>query len=123
MTRYQQVSIRGDGRRRARPQFAGWQALHVAIDDHSRLAFSRMLPNQPSETAIAFLRAAVAFYAQHGISIRRLLTDNGSCYRSPHFRAACLQLRTQHRFTRPSTPRTHGKAERFIPTAPRERPY
>jgi hypothetical protein len=61
--RYQQVSIRGDGRRRGRPQFAGWQALHVAIDDHSRLAFSRMLPNQQSETAIAFLHAAVAFYA------------------------------------------------------------
>jgi transposase InsO family protein len=88
MTRYQQVSIRGDGRRRGRPQFAGWQALHVAIDDHSRLAFSRMLPNQQSQTAIAFLRAAVAFYAQHGIPIRRLLTDNGSCYRSRHFRAA-----------------------------------
>ena len=63
MTRYQRVSIRGDGRRRGRPQFAGWQALHVAIDDHSRLAFSRMLPNQQAETAIAFLRAAVAFYA------------------------------------------------------------
>jgi transposase len=72
MTRYQQVSIRGDGRCRGRPQFAGWQALHIAIDDHSRLAFSRMLPNQQSQTAIAFLRAAVAFYAQHGISIRRL---------------------------------------------------
>src|SRR5438105_9669950 len=102
MTRYQRVSIRGDGRRRGRPQFAGWQALHVAIDDHSRLAFSRMLPNQQSQTAIAFLRAAVAFYAQHGIIIRRLLTDNGSCYRSRHFRAACLQLGIQHRFTRPS---------------------
>src|SRR6266446_6605657 len=102
MTRYQQVSLRGDGRRRGRPQFAGWQALHVAIDDHSRLAFSRMLPNQQSETAIAFLRAAVAFYAQHGIIIiRRLLTDNGSCYRSRHFRTACLQLAIQHRFTRP----------------------
>ncbi len=114
MTRYQQVSIRGDGRRRGRPQFAGWQALHVAIDDHSRLAFSRMLPNQQTQTAIAFLRAAVAFYAQHGISIRRLLTDNGSCYRSRHFRAACLQLGIHHRFTRPYTPRTNGKAERFI---------
>jgi transposase InsO family protein len=90
MTRYQQVSIRGDGRRRGRPQFAGWQALHVAIDDHSRLAFSRILPNQQSETAIAFLRAAVAFYAQQNVPIRRLLTDNGSCYRSRHFRAACL---------------------------------
>jgi len=67
MTRYQQVSIRGDGRRRGRPQFAGWQALHVAIDDHSRLAFSQMLPNQQSQTTIAFLRAALAFYAQHGV--------------------------------------------------------
>ena len=123
MTRYQQVSIRGDGRRRGRPQFAGWQALHVAIDDHSRLAFSRMLPNQQSQTAIAFLRAAVAFYAQHGIIIRRLLTDNGSCYRSRHFRTACLQLAIQHRFTRPYTPRTNGKAERFIQTALREWAY
>ena len=123
MTRYQQVSIRGDGRRRGRPQFAGWQALHVAIDDHSRLAFSRMLPNQQAETAITFLRAAVAFYAHHGISIRRLLTDNGSCYRSRLFRAACLQLGIQHRFTRPYTPRTNGKAERFIQTALREWAY
>jgi transposase InsO family protein len=123
MTRYQQVSIRGDGRRRGRPQFAGWQALHVAIDDHSRLAFSRMLPNQQAQTAIAFLRAAVAFYAQHGIPIRRLLTDNGSCYRSHHFRTACLQLGIQHRFTRPYTPRTNGKAERFIQTALREWAY
>jgi transposase InsO family protein len=123
MTRYQQVSIRGDGRRRGRPQFAGWQALHVAIDDHSRLAFSRMLPNQQAETAIAFLHAAVAFYAHLGITIRRLLTDNGSCYRSRHFRAACLQLGIQHRFTRPYTPRTNGKAERFIQTALREWAY
>jgi transposase InsO family protein len=123
MTRYQQVSIRGDGRRRGRPQFAGWQALHVAIDDHSRLAFSRMLPNQQSETAIAFLHAAIAFYAQHGINIRRLLTDNGSCYRSRQFRVACLQLGIQHRFTRPYTPRTNGKAERFIQTALREWAY
>src|SRR5271157_2327821 len=89
MTRYQRVSIRGDGRRRGRPQFAGWQALHIAIDDHSRLAFSRMLPNQTVDSALAFLRAALAFYAEHGISIRRLLTDNGSCYRSHRFRAAC----------------------------------
>jgi len=123
MTRYQRVSIRGDGRRRGRPQFAGWQSLHVAIDDHSRLAFSRMLPNQQAPTAIAFLRAALAFYAQYGIAIRRLLTDNGSCYRSRHFRAACLQLGIQHRFTRPYTPRTNGKAERFIQTALREWAY
>jgi transposase InsO family protein len=123
MTRYQQVSIRGDGRRRGRPQFAGWQALHIAIDDHSRLAFSRMLPNQKAETAIEFLRAAVAFYAGHGISIRRLLTDNGHCYRSHRFHAACEELGIHHRFTRPYTPRTNGKAERFIQTALREWAY
>jgi transposase InsO family protein len=123
MTRYQRVSIRGDGRRRGRPQFAGWQALHVAIDDHSRLAFSRMLPNQTAQTAIAFLRAAVAFYAQHGIRIRRLLTDNGSCYRSRYFHAACLRLGIRHHFTRPYTPRTNGKAERFIQTALHEWAY
>jgi transposase InsO family protein len=123
MTRYQSVSIRGDGRRRGRPQFAGWQALHIAIDDHSRLAFSRLLPNQTVDSALAFLRAALAFYAEHGIAIRRLLTDNGSCYRSHRFRAACEELGIRHRFTRPYTPRTNGKAERFIQTALREWAY
>ena len=102
---------------------AGWQHLHVAIDDHSRLAFSRLLPNQTVDSAIAFLRAALAFYAEHGISIRRLLTDNGSCYRSHRFRAACEELGIRHRFTRPYTPRTNGKAERFIQTALREWAY
>jgi transposase InsO family protein len=123
MTRYQRVSIRGDGRRRGRPQFAGWEALHIAIDDHSRLAFSQLLPNQKTETTLAFLRDAIAFYAQHGIPIRALLTDNGSCYRSHQFRHACAQLGIRHRFTRPYTPRTNGKAERFIQTALREWAY
>ncbi len=123
MTRYQQVSIRGDGRRRGRPQFAGREALHIAIDDHSRLAFSQMLPNQRFDTTIAFLQNALAFYAQHGIRIRSLLTDNGSCYRARQFRHACAQLGLRHRFTRPYTPRTNGKAERFIQTALREWAY
>ena len=123
LTRYQQVSIRGDGRRRGRPQFAGWEALYIAIDDHSRLAFTQLRPNQTTETTIAFLRDALAFYAQHGIRIRALLTDNGSCYRSHLFRAACQQLAIRHRFTRPYTPRTNGKAERFIQTALREWAY
>jgi len=123
MTRYQQVSIRGDGRRRGRPKFAGWEALHIAIDDHSRLAFSRLLPNQKTDTTIAFLQDALAFYAEHGIRIRSLLTDNGSCYRSRQFRCACAELGIRHRFTRPYTPRTNGKAERFIQTALREWAY
>ena len=123
MTCYQQVSIRGDGRRRGRPQFAGWEALHVAIDDHTRLAFSQLMPDQKAETTIDFLRAALDFYAQQGIRIRGLLTDNGSCYRSRQFRHACCQLGIRHRFTRPYTPRTNGKAERFIQTALREWAY
>lgn len=123
MTCYQQVSIRGDGRRRGRPQFAGWEALHIAIDDHSRLAFSQLLPNQRFDTTIAFLQNALAFYAQHGIRIRALLTDNGSSYRSRQFRRACAELGIRHRFTRPYTPRTNGKAERFIQTALREWAY
>jgi len=124
MTRFQRVSIRGDGRRRG-PRHAhfGWVALHVAIDDHSRLAFSQLLPNQQAITTIDFLRQALAFYAQHGIRIRALLTDNGSAYRSRQFRQACLQLGLRHRFTRPYTPRTNGKAERFIQTALREWAY
>src|SRR5258705_647859 len=123
MTRYQQVSIRGEARRRGRPQFAGREALNIAIDDHSRLAFSQMLPNQRFDTTIAFLQNALAFYAQHGIRIRSLLTDNGSCYRARQFRHACAQLGLRHRFTRPYTPRTNGKAERFIQTALREWAY
>src|SRR5260370_31072321 len=105
------------------PTCAGRRLRPVPLESSRRLAFSRMLPNQQSETAIAFLHAAVAFYAQHGIIIRRLLTDNGSCYRSRHFRTACLQLAIQHRFTRPYTPRTNGKAERFIQTALRQWAY
>jgi transposase InsO family protein len=75
------------------------------------------------DSAIAFLHAAIAFYAEHGTSIRRLLTDNGSCYRSRRFRAACEELGIRHHFTRPYTPRTNGKAERFIQTALREWAY
>ncbi len=81
-----------------------------------------MLPNQQSETAIAFLHAARRFDAQHGTSSRRLLTDNGSCYRSRQFRAACLQLGIQQRFTLTYTPRTNGKAELFIQTLASPKP-
>jgi transposase InsO family protein len=123
MTRYQQVSLRADGRRRGLHQHPGSEALHVAIDDHSRLAFTQLLPDQKTQTTINFLRDAVDFYQRHGIQVRALLTDNGSSYRSHHFRHACNQLGIQHRRTRPYTPRTNGKAERFIQTAMREWAY
>ncbi len=100
-----------------------WEFVHVAIDDNSRLAFSQILPDERSHSAVAFLDAAVGYYRSLGVPIRRLLTDNGSCYRSRLFRDACRRLGIRHRFTRPYTPRTNGKAERFIQTALREWAY
>jgi transposase InsO family protein len=117
--RFTEVAVRPDGRRRGK-HHRGWEYLHVAIDDHSRLAFTQVLPNFTGASAVAFLRAAVAYYATLGITIRRLLTDNGHCYRSGAFREACFALGLRHYFTRPYTPRTNGKAERFIQTALRE---
>jgi transposase InsO family protein len=117
------MAWRGDGRRRGLRKHCGWVAVHVAVDDHSRLAWSAVLPDQKAHTAVAFLRGAVAFYRGHGIAVRRILTDNGHCYRSHAFRAACAELGIKHRLTRPYTPRTNGKAERFIQTALREWAY
>ena len=102
---------------------AGWECVHVAIDDHSRIGFSQAHPDETSASAGAFLRAAVAYYASLGVVIVRLLTDNGSAYRSKVFAAVCRELGIKHRFTRPYTPRTNGKAERFIQTALREWAY
>jgi len=117
MTRFSQVSLRGDGRLRGLRQHAGFEALHVAVDDHSRLAFTQVLPDQKAHTTIAFLQHALQFFAAHGITVRALLTDNGSSYRSHLFRSACQQLAVRHRRTRPYSPQTNGKAERFIQTA------
>jgi transposase InsO family protein len=123
LTRFQQVSWRGDGRRRGQHKHPGWEALHIAIDDHSRLAFTQILPDQKTDTTIAFLKDAVDFFSRHGITVRALLTDNGSCYRSHQFRSACFQMGLKHRRTRPYSPQTNGKAERFIQTALREWAY
>jgi transposase InsO family protein/transposase-like protein len=123
MTRFGEVSLRGDGRLRGKKEHPGFLALHVAIDDHSRMAFTQMLPDQKAETTIGFLNSAVAFFATHGIGIRALLTDNGSSYRSRQFRHACQQMAIRHSRTRPYTPRTNGKVERFIQTALREWAY
>jgi transposase InsO family protein len=123
MTRFSDVSLRGDGRLRGKSKHPGFLALHVAIDDHSRMAFTQMLPDQKAETTSDFLRSAVDFFATHGIGVRALLTDNGSSYRSRLFRTACLQMQLKHRRTRPYTPRTNGKTERFIQTALREWAY
>ena len=101
----------------------GWEFVHVCIDDASRVAFVQVMANQRKESAVAFLEAAVAYFAELGIRIERVMTDNGSCYRSKTFRAACKRLGLRQIFTRPYTPRTNGKAERFIQTALREWAY
>jgi transposase InsO family protein len=101
----------------------GWEFVHVAIDDHSRLAYAEVLADERGATAAGFLRRAVAFFAAHGISVRRVMTDNGSPYVSVVHAAACRELGLRHLRTRPYRPRTNGKAERFIQTMLREWAY
>jgi len=102
---------------------AGWEFVHVCIDDASRIAFTQIKPDEKKRSAIAFLKAAVAYYASLGIKVERVMTDNGSCYRSRAFARACKKLGLRHIRTRPYTPKTNGKAERFIQTSLREWAY
>jgi transposase InsO family protein len=94
----------------------GWEYLHVCVDDATRLAYAEMLPDEKGHTAAGFLRRAVAFYASHGIRVERVMTDNGSGYRSILHALACRTLGLHHLRTQPYRPRTNGKAERFIRT-------
>ena len=115
--------ITGDRTGQANTRGVGWEFVHVAIDDHSRVAFSQILPDERKQSAIAFLKATVAYYKSLGVSITRVMTDNGSCYISKAFARACKRLRIKHIRTKPYTPQTNGKAERFIQTALREWAY
>ena len=110
------VGHRIHGNRRARVRGIGWEYLHVAIDDATRLAYAALLPDETAVSTAGFLRQAVAWFARQGITWRALMTDNGSGYRSHRFQALRRQLRIRHLWTRPYTPRTNGKAERFIRT-------
>ena len=105
--------IDAEGRRRLT---VGWEFVHIAIDDHSRLAYAEVLPDEKATTAIGFLRRASAFYARYGFRVERLLTDNGSAYVSALHALACRRLGIRHLRTRPYRPQTNGKAERFIRT-------
>jgi len=102
---------------------AGWEFVHVCIDDASRIAFSQILPDEKKESAIAFLKAAVAYYASLGVTVTGVMSDNGACYKSFAFRDACKDLCLKHIRTKPYTPRTNGKAERFVQTSLREWAY
>jgi len=115
--------ITGDRKGQSNSRGVGWEFLHVCIDDASRVAFSRIMKSERKACAVAFLRAAVAYYKSLGVTVERVMTDNGSCYRSKAFARACRKLRLKHIRTQPYTPRTNGKAERFIQTSLREWAY
>jgi transposase InsO family protein len=123
--RFDRVGHRITGKRtgNATSRASGWEFVHVSIDDASRIAFSQILPDEKKESAVSFLHAAVAYYRSLGVTVARVMTDNGSCYRSKAFRHACRDLGLRHIRTRPYTPKTNGKAERFIQTALREWAY
>lgn len=121
--RIQGVGHRIHGDRRHRARGVGYEYLHIAIDDATRLAYSEVLAAQDGPACAAFLRRAVRWYGRVGIRIRRLLTDNGFAYRARCFAQACRPWAIRHRFTRPYRPQTNGKAERFIQTLLREWAY
>lgn len=123
--RFERTGHRITGKRtgHASSRGSGWEFVHVCIDDASRIAFSQILHDEKKERAVAFLKAAVAYYQSLGVTVTRVMTDNGSCYRSKDFRDACIALSLKHIRTKPYTPRTNGKAERFIQTALREWAY
>jgi transposase InsO family protein len=102
---------------------AGWEFVHVAVDDYSRLAYVEVLADERGDSAARFLERAVAWFAERGIRVERLLSDNGSCYRSHTHAVACRKLGLRHSFTQPYRPRTNGKAERFIQTLLHEWAY
>jgi transposase InsO family protein len=115
--------ITGDRTGQSNSRGVGWEYVHVCIDDASRIAFSQILPDEKADSAVAFLRAALACFASLGVTVARVMTDNGSCYKAFAFRNTCRDLGLKHIRTKPYTPKTNGKAERFIQTALREWAY
>ena len=115
--------ITGDRRGQSNNRGIGWECLHVAIDDASRLAYTEVLADEKQETTCAFTARAIAWFERHGMTVTRLMSDNGSAYRSQAFRQLLTAHSIRHIRTRPYTPQTNGKAERFIQTSLREWAY
>ena len=115
--------ITGDRTGQSNKRGTGWECLHIAIDDASRLAYSEILPNERANSAVAFTTRALAWFNDLGVSVERIMTDNGSAYKSFAFRDLLAEYTIKHKRTRPCTPRTNGKAERFIQTSLREWAY
>lgn len=121
--RFRKPGHRVTGSRTRKTSYPGWEFVHVAIDDFSRIAYAEVLADETGQTCARFMRRACAWFASQGIAIKALLTDNGTGYRSHKFREACVGSRLRHHRTRPYTPRTNGKAERFIQSMLREWAY
>ena len=121
--RIERMSHRITGDRRDTVDGAGWEYLFVAIDDHARIGFTDLYPDERKTSAAQFLENTVAYFRSLGVRPKRILTDNGSCFRSKPFAQACRDLQLKHGFTRPYRPQTNGKAERFIQSALREWAY
>jgi transposase InsO family protein len=121
--RFRRPGHRVTGNRRLGSPGAGWEYLHVCVDDASRVAFAEVFPDERKESAVAFLRHAVEAWNRMGIAVQQVITDNGSAYLSKAFRQVCAGLGLRHLTTRPYRPQTNGKAERFIQTAMREWAY
>ena len=115
--------ITGDRTGQSNGRGVGWEYVHVCIDDASRIACSQVFPDEKKQSAVAALKAAVAYYKSLGVTVARVMTDNGAGYKSHAFRDACAALGLKHIRTKPYTPKTNGKAERFIQTALREWAY
>jgi transposase len=121
--RIEKMGHRITGNRRDTTDGAGWEYLFVAVDDHARLGYTEMKANERGVSACEFLRGCVRYFGKLGVTMRRVLTDNGSAFRSKRFAATCRKLGLRHGFTRPYRPQTNGKAERFIQSALREWAY
>lgn len=121
--RIERVGHRIHGDRSRTVRSAGWEYLHVCIDDASRVSYAEVLPNERGVTCAAFLKRAIAWFGRSGVLVERVMTDNGSGYVSKVFAAAVRHIGARHVRTRPYTPRTNGKAERFIQTCKREWAY
>lgn len=121
--RIERMSHRITGNRRDTVDGAGWEYLFVAIDDHARIGFTDLYPDERKASAAQFLENTVAYFHSLGVRVRRVLTDNGSAFRSKPFAKTCRRLGLKHSFTRPYRPQTNGKAERFIQSALREWAY
>ncbi len=113
--------ITGDRTGQGNGRGVGWEHLHLAVDDHSRLAYSEILPDEKRGSCLKFLFNALRFFRRHGVAVERVMTDNGSAFRSRRYARTLRRLKIGHRHTRPYTPKTNGKAECFVQTSLRER--